>query len=79
MSVDQPDCPHPEKISYRSQAKAERANRDFQLGGNATRYPGGLRKQKYRLYPYECPCGAWHLTHLRQRWGRSDQNPSQTA
>lgn len=48
-------CPTPDKKRYRSQAEANRMQRE--------RY---ARKgdDKQRLYPYECVgCGHWHLTH----------------
>lgn len=48
------DCPTPEKRAYRSKAKANKFQR-------RTRPPLGEKKD--RLYPYECGCGAWHLTH----------------
>jgi hypothetical protein len=65
--MDDPDanefepCPTPEKRTYRSKAKANRFQR-------RTRPPLGMKKE--RLYPYECPCGNWHLTH---------QTPAQQA
>jgi prophage antirepressor-like protein len=48
-------CPTPDKKQFRSQAEANRFQRD--------RYAGyGQHKQK--LYPYECSSGKhWHLTH----------------
>ena len=46
------DCATPAKQAYRSQAEANRAERERRSRGN----------QK-RLYSYECGCGSWHLTH----------------
>lgn len=49
------NCPTPDKKWYRSQAEANRHERE--------RYTGRHGK-KERLYPYECPGGGhWHLTH----------------
>lgn len=46
-------CPTPDKQNYRSQAEANRAERERRSRGDQA-----------RLYPYECPCGDhWHLTH----------------
>jgi len=53
-------CPTPDKRVYRSKAKAARAQR-------LARPPVGQVKE--RLYPYQCRCGAWHLTHLHPRKG----------
>lgn len=50
------ECPTPDKRAYRSKAKANRFQR-------LTRPPLGEKKD--RLWPYECVCGAWHLTHHR--------------
>ncbi|SRX93607.1 prophage antirepressor [Alicyclobacillus acidocaldarius subsp. acidocaldarius Tc-4-1] [Mycobacterium shimoidei] len=48
-------CPTPDKKQYRSQAEANRAQRE--------RY-ARRGDHKERLYPYECPSGEhWHLTH----------------
>ena len=45
-------CPTPDKLQYRSQAEANRHQRQ--------------PEHKGRLYPYECPSGNhWHLTHHR--------------
>lgn len=47
-------CPTPDKKVYRSQADANRYQRQKPVG----------RGTKQRLYPYECPSGEhWHLTH----------------
>lgn len=56
--MDNPDvgCPTPGKRAYRSKAKSNRFHR-------RTHPPPGQKKQ--RLWPYECACGAWHLTHHR--------------
>lgn len=50
------DCPTPEKRAYRSKAKANKIER---------RRRPPLGEKKTRLWPYECACGAWHLTHHR--------------
>ncbi len=58
------DCPTPEKRAYRSKAKANQFQR-------LTRPPLGETKQ--RLYPYQCRCGQWHLSHLhpaRKEWAQ---------
>lgn len=47
-------CPTPDKRAYRSKAKANKFQR-------RTRPPLGEKKD--RLWPYQCVCGAWHLTH----------------
>lgn len=53
LEATRTDCATPDKHSYRSQAEANRAERD-------RRSRGGMN----RLYPYECSSGGhWHLTH----------------
>ncbi|CAA0129294.1 Uncharacterised protein [Mycolicibacterium vanbaalenii] len=47
-----PECPTPAKKAFRSKAAACRFQRRNYNG------PG-----KDRLWPYECVCGSWHLTH----------------
>lgn len=56
-----PPCPTPEKHLYRSAAEAKRAHRRSYW---STRQQ---RRDKPKLYPYECVCGAWHLTHHKPK------------
>ncbi|QIG61441.1 hypothetical protein I5H17_gp046 [Mycobacterium phage BodEinwohner17] len=57
-------CPTPGKKQYRSQAEANRWQRQKYAGH-------GNRKE--RLYAYQCPSGEhWHLTHHTSR-GAADR------
>lgn len=47
-------CPTPDKIAYPSAAHARRANR-------RRRPPDGIKKSP--MWPYNCKCGDWHLSH----------------
>jgi len=46
------ECPTPDKLTFRSAAAARRHYRRMHR-------PAGA---KAHLHPYECVCGAWHLT-----------------
>ncbi|MHC3427224.1 hypothetical protein [Streptomyces sp. DT18] len=51
-AVHRPDCPHPEKRQYATEAGAN-------LSAESTAATYGRR-----LRAYACRCGWWHLTHL---------------
>jgi hypothetical protein len=57
-----PKCPTPRKIRFKTRDRANRAARRL------------LREKGFALYPYQCPCGWWHLTSSRQK-GLTDPEP----
>jgi hypothetical protein len=52
-------CPTPHKRSYCSKREAKE----------------GIVNNGIRLWPYHCPCGRWHLTHVKQS-GDNNENTS---
>lgn len=52
-------CPTPHKKQFKSKAKAVQHTRRYYV-------PAFFEHEKQRLYPYQCGCGWWHLSHLRQ-------------
>ena len=56
MAAPVTDCPTPQKIAYRTRARAHRAITRSHLTGSCL----------VPLRVYSCRCGAWHLTSVRE-------------